>query len=268
MSGPHLVPSNLIGKRFARDAFGDTKTALICYCPPPSILAKYNPRPTNEQYFIHISPASVYRCTIQDTPFLSLFHVYGGPVSSSTVEELAYYGIETILAYGLAGGLGTKQLKMNDFYLVESAFVGDGTTPHYTDEPVVHCDQSLQESVLSLASGTDLAPIVPVRAFTGDAIYREDSKYLENVTAQGCDIVNLDSSHLYAASKNNSEQKTIRTIGCGVISDVVNAGDSSQWESELSEMLIETESKAVTPLNRVGELVEFFVERLIPALDT
>ena len=47
--------------------------------------------------------------------FLSVTHVYGGPVSSALIEELAYYGITYVLAYGLAGGLGTKPLKMGDF---------------------------------------------------------------------------------------------------------------------------------------------------------
>jgi hypothetical protein len=50
---PHLVPSNLVGQRFPRNAFGDIKIALIGYCPPPSALEKYNPTPTDNQYFIH-----------------------------------------------------------------------------------------------------------------------------------------------------------------------------------------------------------------------
>lgn len=272
LSKPHLVPANLIGKRFARDTFGATKIALVGYCPPPPILEKYNPIATHEQYFIHLSPASVFRCVFEDTPFLSLVHVYGGPVSSSTVEELAYYGIETILAYGLAGGLGTKQLQMNDFYLVESAFVGDGTTPHYTDKSIVTCDASLQGSILSHASNARLPSIASVRAFTGDAIYREDGDYIQKMKALGCDIVNLDSSHLYAASTNNSEQKQVRAIECGVISDVIGAGGVGadgidDWESDLSVMLSQTPSNVVSPLDQVGKLVEFYVEQLAHTLD-
>src|SRR5262249_21301311 len=105
-SEPHLVPANLVGKRFPRTAFGDTKIALIGYCPPPRMLEKYNSIPTRDQYFIHVSPDSIKRLSYQGTQFLSLVHVYGGPVSASTVEELAYYDFDYILAYGLAGGLG------------------------------------------------------------------------------------------------------------------------------------------------------------------
>jgi hypothetical protein len=103
--------------------------ALVGFCPRPGTLDKYDPRNTRDQYFIHVAPASVQICRHEGMEFLSLAHVYGGPVSSSLIEELAYYGIEYALAYGLAGRLGTKNLKMGEFYLVEQALAMDGTTP-------------------------------------------------------------------------------------------------------------------------------------------
>ena len=114
-----------------------------------------------------------------------------GPSVDSTVEELAFYGIDYILAYGLAGGLGTKNLKMGDFYLVESAFVGDGTTPHYTDDAVVNANGGLTATIWELWQAAGYAPMNAVRAFTGDAIYREDNAFLEAARQKGCDIVNL-----------------------------------------------------------------------------
>src|SRR5690349_6440807 len=103
---PHLVPAKLVGQRFPRNIFGDTRIALVGYCPPPRSLGKYAPIASDDQYFIHVPPDSVKRLSHNGINFLSLVHVYGGPVSASTVEELAYYDIDTILAYGLAGGLG------------------------------------------------------------------------------------------------------------------------------------------------------------------
>ena len=109
---------------------------------------------------------------------MSIVHVYGGPVSASTVEELAYYDFDYILAYGLAGGLGTKNLRMGDFYLVDRALVADGTTPHYTKDPIIASDRFLKAKILELAQETDLKTISPVQANTDDAIYREDDKFL------------------------------------------------------------------------------------------
>jgi len=257
---PHLVPANLVGLRFPRDAFAGIEIALIGYCPPPGILERYDPVPTEDQCFIHLSPDSVKRLSHKGIGFLSLVHVYGGPVSASTVEELAYYDFDYILAYGLAGGLGTRNLRMGDFYLVDRAFVADGTTPHYTRDPVIACDRSLKAKVLEL---WDLERIRPVQAITGDAIYREDDEFLKSARKKGCDIVNLDSSHLFAVSKANSDKKRIKTIECGVISDV--AGDDGGWDSTLSAMLSRG-AAGFHPLERAGMIVEFYIERLAPLL--
>ena len=107
-AAPHLTPQSLVGEQFGRNAFGDITIALVGYCPPPDALRKYRPSPTDKQYFIHLSPDSVKRLAHNGMEFLSLAHVYGGPVSASTVEELVYYNFDYILAYGLAGGLGTR----------------------------------------------------------------------------------------------------------------------------------------------------------------
>lgn len=265
-SQPHLVPATLVGQRFARNTFGDIKIALIGYCPPPPILGKYDPQPTQDQYFIHVSPDSVKRLSYQGREFLSLVHVYGGPVSASTVEELAYYDFDYILAYGLAGGLGTKKLRLNDFYLIERAVVADGTTPHYTAEPVVAADSSLAAQIMALIPGTALAGLRPVQAITGDAIYREDEAFLAAARRRGCDIVNLDSSHLFAVAQVNSAQKYIKTVECGVISDVAGDSPDQEWESKLGAMLTAQGAAEPTPLELTGKIVEFYIERLAPLL--
>jgi purine-nucleoside phosphorylase len=264
---PHLTPRSLVGQRFASDVFGGIKVALVGYCPPPSALERYAPQRVEDQHFIHVSPDSVRILTHGGRRFLSLAHVYGGPVSSATVEELAYYGIEVILAYGLAGGLGTKGLKMGDFYMVEDAFAADGTTPHYSKQRVIAAERTLQEEVLALwpawPRGT---PMTTVRASTGDAIYREDDAMLEGFVREGCDIVNLDSAHLYAAALMNAEKKAMRAIQCGVISDVIALGPDEEAESTLSVMLAKGGEGGLNPLEMTGEIVRFYVERLAPAL--
>ncbi len=255
----HLTPKSLVGERFGADVFGDIRIALIGYCPPPKALDAYAPQRVTDQHFIHVSPDSVRILSHGGRRFLSLAHVYGGPVSSATVEELAYYGIDTILAYGLAGGLGTKSLTMGDFYRVDTAYAFDGTTPHYSGDKIVSADAVLRDQIAGL--WPDMAG---VQAGTGDAIYRESDALLDRYRAVGCDIVNLDSAHLFAASLTNSAGKRIRTIQCGVLSDIVS-GDASS-ESTLGTMLSTTGAAGLNPLEKTGDIVRFYVETLAPRL--
>jgi uridine phosphorylase len=263
---PHLTPQNLIGLRFARDFFGPAKVALIGYCPPPSVLERYVPARVEGQPFIHVSPDSARILSYGERRFLSLAHVYGGPVSSATVEELAYYGFEAILAYGLAGGLGTNGLAMGDFYLVHDAYAADGTTRHYTRDSIMGADRRLSEKAKELwPAGHTTKKLISVRAATGDAIYREDDEMLNGFRSQGCDIVNLDSAHLYAVARENAEGRRISALQCGVISDVVHAGPDMASESALSAMLAGGDG-GFNPLEQTGDIVTWYIERLAPAL--
>ncbi len=261
----HLVPKNLIGTRFASDIFGDVKIALMGFCPPPSHLLSYAPERVYDQHFIHVSPGSVRLLKHQGRSFLSLSHVYGGPVASSTVEELAYYGIDYILAYGLAGGLSAG-LAMGSYYLVEEAFVADGTTPHYTTSPTVKPDKELMRQIVDLWQATRPQALKCVSAATGDAIYREDDRMLEQFGDAGCDVVNLDSAHLYAVSRINSEARIIRTVQCGVVSDVIDSQLDGGSESTLSEMLSSSSSGGPNPLESTGDILSFYIEELAPKL--
>lgn len=262
----HLTPQSLVGRRFGPEVFGGIRIALVGFCPPPAVFAGYAQERVRDQHFIHVAPDSVRIVTHRGMRFLSLAHVYGGPVSSATVEELAYYGIDHVLAYGLAGGLGVGAatggaLGMGDVYLVADALAQDGTTPHYSRAPVIPADPGLVQAVEDGWSGP--GPILPVRAATNDAIYRESNAMLDRFRDAGCHIVNLDSAHLYAASLEISAGRRLRTIQCGVISDVVARDGGS--ESALAEMLAEG-AEGVNPLAKTGEIVRFYVETLAPRL--
>ena len=56
---PHLTPESLVGQRFGKDALAGIAVALVGFCPRPNLLDKYDPQHTSDQYFIHVSPASV-----------------------------------------------------------------------------------------------------------------------------------------------------------------------------------------------------------------
>jgi uridine phosphorylase len=258
---PHLTPANLVGRKFGKNTFKNINVALVGYCPRPPSLDKYNPWNATEQYFIHVPPASVQICNHKGWEFLSISHVYGGPVSSALIEELAYFGIKYVLAYGFAGGLGTKNQKMADFYIVEKALALDGTTPHYTEDKLISSDGFLNTKIKELAKKTGLPEMMPVQALTVDAIYREYAQDLNYAKEKECDIVNCDSSHLFAVSRDLG----IKSTECGVISDVVTGG-GEEWQSALSVMLSSNDEGVQDPLVLVGEIAKFYIEVLMPDL--
>lgn len=262
----HLTPHGLVGRRFGRDVFGGLRIALVGFCPPPPVFGKYAREEVRDQHFIHLSPDSVRILSHGGHRFLSLAHVYGGPVASATVEELAFYGFDVVLAYGLAGGLNMgsaagRPLGMGSYYLVETALARDGTTPHYTSRPVLAADPGLVAEITRSWGGTD--PILPVRAATNDAIYRESDALLDRFRDAGCHVVNLDSAHLYAASQENSAGRHLRCVQCGVVSDVIDLQGRS--ESALAAMLSDGAS-GLNPLAMTGEIVRFYIETLAPRL--
>ncbi len=232
---------------------------MMGYCPRPKSFDNYQIATTSEQFFIHLPPASVEVCEYRDHRFLNLSHVYGGPVSAAVIEELAFYGIQVILAYGLAGAIDSH-LKMGDYYLIESARVGDGTSVHYTKDKEVAANGDLSKLLLSTAAATGFEKINPVKVFTNDAIYRESEALLALAKRDHCDIINCDSSHLFAVSKSVG----IKSVQCGVISDANS--EETNWSTSLNVMLSDGPQSVDSPIKRLEPLIEFYIKSLLPKL--
>ena len=255
---PHLTPEKLLGGMFGKDTFNGINIAILGYCPRPDIMNKYNPKQVKDQNFILVPPSCVEICEFNGVRFLHIFHIYGGPVSASIIEELEYYGIKIVLAYGLAGGLGTFKQDLGDFYLVEKALASDGTTPHYTDKEIVYSSNILNSTIRELANSRNLKEMKSVQSFTSDAIYREYSENFDYARKKGCDIVNCDCGHLFAASNKVGILSTL----CGVLSDITSSEEGKQ-KSSLSVMLSDTNTNKLNPLALTGEIVEFYIETLM-----
>ncbi len=259
---PHLTPDKLLGEVFSKDVFKDIQVAIVGYCPPAPVLQKYNPVNLTDQYFFLVPSQCVQVCTHNGIKFLSISHIYGGSPSSAVVEDLAYYGIKYILAYGFAGGLGTKGVKKGDFYLVNASLVRDGTTPHYTKEDVVYPDAVLNQKILDVAhKNSALGNIHSLRVVTDDAIYQEYESELDEAIAHDCDIINLDCSHLFAASKYVG----IAATQFGVVSNVREIAGEEKAD-DLANTLISEDTSPQNPLIRINDIVQFYVEALLPEL--
>mgnify|MGYP006057099035 CR=1 FL=1 len=100
----HTTPRKLLGDQKLPIT---CNLAFVCYCPMPTIFEQYiiDVDTTVDRYFIHTHNNHVKFCRYHDTTFVVVAEVYGGPVSVTTVEELNFYGIKTIIGLGFVGSL-------------------------------------------------------------------------------------------------------------------------------------------------------------------
>lgn len=204
---PYLTPAHLHrGRRLPEDV----KTAIVCYTPYPKEFDRYSPTLLDQRYFIHSPIGETRIIRYEDQPILLISEVYGGPVSVTTVEELAYYGVETIIGLGYVGALDDG-LNLGDPVISVDAIAEPGTTPHYSYEPYPKPDTDLTARLLE---SLDPKP-TPIRIWTTNALYREFPDQKAQVVEEGARAVNMDTSHLFAAA----EKLKMRAVYLATVTD-------------------------------------------------
>lgn len=146
--------------------------------------------------------------------------VYGGPVCVSIIEELHYYGIKCVLGLGFVGSFNTRFVT-GDIVQAISSLSEPGTTPHYDKSKFINGDDRIIELF------KDDNQINSVIVWTTNAIYREYIDDVDYVTFLGCHVVNMDTSHLFAACK----MLDIVYGYFATVSDLMT--DESEWTNDL-----------------------------------
>ncbi len=247
VSLPYITP-----KLFhASETIGNIDTAIICYCPFPQYLNKYVTHVADKRYFIHSPITEVHFCCVNEHKFIVISEVYGGPVSATTVEELSYYGVKRIIGVGFAGGLQSG-MKIGDVFFAESSFADDGTTCKYTDDEIIH----YQSEGLNLLPQPEFE-IEPKRVWTGSALYNETRSETQNAIDKGCQVVNMDTAHLYAIS----QLKGISSMYFGIVTDIHS---DTEWVNGLSD-IVKTKKSVVMTVQDM--LLEQLIEKIVTIND-
>lgn len=225
MLRPYISPEKLLG---ASVLPMKCEFAFICYCPMPEIFNKYKMDVlVKHRCFIHSHNCHVMFCKFNEKNFVVVAEVYGGPVSVTTVEELAFYGINKIIGIGFVGSL-IKSIKIGDKIYGESAFIEAGTTPHY------HKSGDIYTYPTGLNIIRDEMNIRRECIWTTNALYREYPDDVDKAKNMLCTVVNMDTSHFYAAC-------SFMNIGCeyyAVVSDHIN----EEWNNELTSAVNVTDT--------------------------
>jgi uridine phosphorylase len=156
---------------------------------------------------------------------------WGGPQTAIVVEELAHIGVTTIIGIGAAGSIDPDIPKGSQI-VARTALLTDGTSRAYSEETEIKGNPQLCSLALS-AGQSLLTKVCPVRTVTTDAIYRETEAEVRTWRALGGQVVNMETSALYAAS----ETCGISSLWIGHVSDRLVGGEWEDW-SDIADMTV------------------------------
>jgi uridine phosphorylase len=171
--------------------------AVVCFCPLPKTFLHYKydtyTQENDNRPFTHVKSDNIMYCFSEGFTFIVLSEIYGGPVGSATLEDLHYYGINKVYAFGFAGALNNK-FKIGENVHCTSALPSDGVTEHYAvlkyGEHIFPPEQHIELKYAECA------------VWTIDHFYRQTREQIEEAQRLGCDIVNMDTSFFFAVCKS------------------------------------------------------------------
>lgn len=222
---PIITPARFLGLSGVTPADSPCTSAIVAFCPFHGLTGKAGARPLGRQLLTHLNPAQQYRATIGGRDVLMVERVYGGPVCATVIEEMAYLGVSHVVGYGYCGSL-RPDVEPADIVLATSGLVSDGTSREYTTAGEAEPGPGMLRAYAKLEPSVR-ERVRPVTVWTTDAIYREYPAGVAAWRKAGADVVNMDTSHLYAVSRAVG----IDAIYLSVVSDYVG-GD--EWEEDFT----------------------------------
>ena len=153
----------------------------------------------------------------------------GAPAATTNLEELVAYGARRIYELGLSGAIDTR-LEPGDIVLLSGAFSDEGTSRHYYRTgrrftPSVSLTKRLRLSLKDANLEHVLAD-----AWTIDAPYRETVEKIIHFRRKGAQVVNMESSAIFAVAR----YRKIDAASVQIVSDVVSEeGWNAAFHSEI-----------------------------------
>lgn len=200
MSDPIITPKQFLAKGTLPIEVQGCSLAIVGFCKFSDMKSRLMVEPLAETIFSHLDKSHQFVGQIGAHKILAVECLYGGPLSATVLEEIAHYGVRTVIGYGYAGSL-KRQLPIGQIVLANAAITSDGTSREYLpEEEKVYPDEELVQKFSDSAKELG-KPMQMGTVWTTDAIYREYPDKIEKWRRMGADIVNMDTSYFYAVSR-------------------------------------------------------------------
>lgn len=216
---PIIAPARFLGLNQITPVDNRCAVGIVAFCPFHGLAEKADARPLGRPLLSHINRAQQLQATIAGRDVLMVERVYGGPVCATVIEEMAYLGVQRVIGCGYSGSL-RADIMPGDIVVATLGYASDGTTREYTEAdevgPSGRALAAYEELDAALRDGVRSACV-----WTTDAIYREYPSKVAAWADRGADVVNMDTSPLYAVSQSVG----IEAIYLSVVSDYVGADE-------------------------------------------
>ncbi|MGL4208523.1 MAG: hypothetical protein ACRCTY_03965 [Candidatus Adiutrix sp.] len=141
--------------------------------------------------------------------------VLGAPMGVMALEELIRRGAKKIIFMGLAGSL-SKKIAVASLCSPTKGLSTEGTSAHYPAPLKPDEDMILKAQTLGLDTGATI--------WSTDAIFRETLALIEKQRRGGADLVDMESTALWAAAKF----RQIQLVTVVVVSDIIDGATHRQ----------------------------------------
>jgi uridine phosphorylase len=124
----------------------------------------------------------------------------GAPLAAGFFEELYALGVRAFVAVGGAGAL-VEHLDLGQVMVVDSAVRDEGTSFHYAPPSRVISASTRGVEVFSSVLDESGIPYLVGRTWTTDALFRETRSRVNRRVAEGCLMVDMESSAFMAVAQ-------------------------------------------------------------------
>ena len=196
-------------------------TAVLCFFP--ELVHQIAARPDAKQVLTlrsEIGPNPVWEIEHNGQRLAVLQPGVGAPLAAAFAEEIIAHGVRGMIACGAAGAL-VPELALGHAIIVNSAVRDEGTSYHYQPPArVIDADPHATSVLLKTLSAQEIPHLVG-RTWTTDAIYRETRNKARQRVEEGCVVVDMEASALFAVAR-------FRGV---VLGQLLLAGDSLAGET-------------------------------------
>lgn len=190
----------------------------------------------------------VFRMDIDGRDILVVHPGVGAPLAAGFLEETLALGVSTVVACGGAGALRTEH-DLGRVMIVDSAVRDEGTSFHYAPASRMMRADPVAVKVTSESLTHNGVEHFIGRSWTTDALFRETRSRIQRRVAEGCEMVEMEASALFAvAAYRHIAFAHILYAGDMVASD---EWDSRHWDSahDYRERLFFAAAKAAIALH-------------------